>query len=298
MASSALPLRSGDIVAATVRVGHVLGVGAMGAVFAAEELTTGRKVAVKCMLPKHAGNARVVGRFEREAYVTARLRSEHAVRILHYGMRDGAGRELPYIVMEALEGCDLFSLLQQRTRLRPSVAADYIAQACGALDEAHALGVVHRDIKLGNLFLTRAEGPAVVKVLDFGVAKFTSPNEADDGCRLMKPKAMVGTLSYMSPEQIADSADVDARTDIWSLGVTLFRLITGIAPFRGDTPSDIVSNIVNERPPPLAFFQPDVPPGLDAVVQQCLNKRREERQRNATELRRALARFVHRSTQG
>jgi serine/threonine-protein kinase len=293
MYSSLLPLNPGDVVASMYQVGHVLGIGAMGAVVAATDLSTGMDGVIKCLLSKHAKGAVLVRRFAREAHVAARLRSKHSVRILHYGMLGVADRALPYIVMERLEGSDLAWLLQCTERLNASTAADYISQACNALDEAHALGVVHRDIKLENLFVARAEGAEIVKVLDFGMAKVMNPSAASDEYRLTEHENTLGTLSYMAPEQISDPIDVDARADIWSLGVTLFRLITGVAPFQGDNPVDLALSILHERPPSLERFRTDIPRGLDAVVQQCLEKRRGRRYQNATELRRALAGFIY-----
>ena len=308
MSMRRMALKSGDIVAFTYRVERTLGVGAMGLVVAATHLFTGVPVAIKCLLPQHADNVSLVRRFEREARVAARFRSENAVRVLHFGVLDQVDPDatidaedpgalapgLPYIVMERLDGMDLASLLRERGPLDPYTAADYIAQACGALAEAHALCLIHRDIKLANLFLTQTEATELVKVIDFGIAKFTSPNAAGDAHRLTSDESMLGTLSYMSPEQMADCTSVDARSDIWSLGVTLYRLITGVAPFQGETPVDVALSVAHERPPPPSALRSGVPAGLDAVVQRCLEKRREDRYPSATALRLTLAPFVSR----
>jgi serine/threonine-protein kinase len=305
-----LPLSEGDIVASMYQVGQVLGAGATGVVFAATHMSSGTKVAIKCLLPKHAGSESLVRRLYREAHVGARLRSKQAVRVLDFGTLDPCDRhvrgtegdlaarapQLPYLVLERLEGIELALLLRARGRIEPCAAADYVAQACCALAEAHALGLVHRDIKPGNLFLTRRDATDLVKVMDFGIAKFMSSNAAGDRHQLTVGDALLGTPSYMSPEQISDPADVDARADIWSLGVTLYRLASGIAPFRGDTHLDLAISIVNDSPPPLRALCPDVPSGLDAVVQRCLQKRREDRYPSATALGRALAPFVYRSS--
>lgn len=303
MVSVDLPLNTGDVVASTLEIEQLLGTGAVGAVFAAIDLVTGRQVALKCMLPKHAERTSLIRRFAREARVAARFTSGHMVRILRHGTlgrvkravprpEDPRTPALPYIVMERLDGIDLSALLARRGPLCPHAAAGYVAQACVALAEAHALGLVHRDIKPGNLFLTRSVGEEVIKLLDFGIAKFHNPNAAGDSHRLTDQYTALGTPPYMPPEQIADAGNVDARADIWSLGVTLFRLITGATPFLGETTTDLWLSIIREPPLHLEELQDDIPPGLDAVVQRCLRKPREERYRSVTELHQALALFA------
>jgi eukaryotic-like serine/threonine-protein kinase len=175
------PLNPGDMVASVYQVEHMLGIGAMGVVVAARHIWDGSRVAIKCVLPEHATSPDLISRFQLEAYLGSSLRSEHVVRVLHVGTLDlsalkegnaGCGVDLPYMVMQHLEGVDLGVLLSQRTRIDPYAAAKYMVQACAALAEAHALGFVHRDIKPGNLFLTkRAGGIELIKVLDFGIAK-------------------------------------------------------------------------------------------------------------------------------
>lgn len=293
--SNRIPLRPGDVVASTYGVQRVLGAGAMGAVVAAIDLRTGDRVAIKCLLPEHARDEPLVRRFEREALVGMRLRSQHAVRILGMGTleppRPGSLR-LPYMVMEHLRGVDLGVVLRGEGPLDPAVAADYVAHACDALAEMHALGFVHRDVKPANLFVTTApDGRSRVKLLDFGVARVIDPG-AVGGEVLTAQGTAVGTPSYMAPEQISDSTNVDPRADIWALGVTLYRMLAGVMPFKGDTPVELALSIFQDEPPPLSAVRADVPAGLERVVRRCLAKQRQDRYPSAKILGAAAEMFA------
>jgi eukaryotic-like serine/threonine-protein kinase len=285
-----LPLTPGELVAGRYLIDRVLGVGGMGAVFAAADQVSGERVAIKCLLPIFADNKDVKTRFLREGSATMRLKSEHIAQVSSTGALDSG---VPYIVMEHLDGRDLRTVVRGSGPLDVSTAAAYVSQVCAALSEAHALGIIHRDLKPANLFLTRRPGgAALIKVLDFGIAKYTSASLLGDQAEMTKTQAVLGSRAYMSPEQMLRPKDVDARADIWSLGVILYFFVTGKNPFTSDTTEGMIMRIVSGAAEPLQTALPDVPAAFDAIVMRCLSKRREDRFSNVTELARALAPFA------
>jgi serine/threonine-protein kinase len=211
----------------------------------------------------------------REARAAARIRSEHVAKVSDVGtLPDGT----PYIVMEYLEGFDLADTLAQRGPLPADEAIELVLQACEALAEAHSLGIVHRDLKPANLFLThRADGTPCIKVLDFGISKVTHPGTSQAEAALTHTTTIMGSPLYMSPEQLRATRGVDLRTDVWALGVILYELLSGEAPFLGPTLPDISVKIAVEPPPPLRAKRPDVSALLEAVILKCLEKDRDNR---------------------
>lgn len=290
-------VRAGDIIAGKFQVERVLGEGGMGYVVAARHLQLGQTVALKFMREEVLTNE-YKSRFLREARNTVRLKSKHVSRVLDVGALEGGS---PYMVMEYLEGTDLSDLLQKRGPFPVPEACDYIIQACEAIAEAHGHGIVHRDLKPANLFLTRGSGgEPVVKVLDFGVSKVLElglDDDSDSGGRshpdsvVTKATDLLGSPSYMAPEQVISARDADARSDVWSLGVILFRLVSGKAPFTGNSLGDLIQNIVHGPMPNLRYFRPDIPEGLEDVVGRCLERDRERRP-DAVELARMLAPYA------
>jgi eukaryotic-like serine/threonine-protein kinase len=273
------PVAIGELLADKYRVERVVGVGGMGTVVAATHLELERTVAIKFMRPEALEDRVAVERFIREARAAVRLRSEHVARVMDVGrMENGA----PYLVMELLDGCDLATYRETQGRLTVDVASDYILQACEAVAEAHALGIVHRDLKSANLFLTQGMGGApLIKVLDFGISKVIPVAE-----QLTSTANVLGSPAYMSPEQIRSARTVDARSDIWSLGVVLFELTQGYPPFMTETSAigDVCVKVMMDPPPP----QKGVPAGFAAVVDRCLEKDPAARFQTVADLAKAL----------
>lgn len=271
----------GDVLKGRWVIERVIGTGGMGTVVAARHKGLGHEAAIKILV---SSEPEARERFEREARAMATLSSKYTVRV-HDVDLDG---DMPFMVMDYLEGADLAHLAE---RGAPSIeeACLWMEQACEALEEAHALGIVHRDIKPQNLFLAKdPDGTSSIRVLDFGIARRTS-GDGVDMATLTQAGAVVGTLAYMAPEQIRSSKNVDARTDIWSVGACLYRILAGVRPFDAKNHLQIVEGILFEEPPPLSSRRPDVPPAVEAVVMKCLRKLPEERYQSAKELRQALS---------
>jgi serine/threonine-protein kinase len=281
-------IREGDILAGKYRVERVLGTGGMGVVVAAHHIQLDERVALKFLLPEAIGNSDAIARFAREARAAVKIKSEHVARIIDVGtLPNGA----PFIVMEYLEGWDLAAWLKQRGVLPIEQAVDFVLQACVAVADAHALGIVHRDLKPANLFcVRRTDGQLSIKVLDFGISKMIDRNGLASG-PATRTAAVMGSPLYMSPEQMRSAKDVDMQTDLWALGVILFELMTGRAPFLGDTVTELAINVAHEPAPAIRTFRPDVPIGLEAIVSRCLQKDRRQRYRNVAELAVALLEF-------
>ena len=286
MTAISAPVAEGDIVLDKYRVERVLGQGGMGVVIAATHVELDQKVALKFLLPGALEHADLVERFAREAKAAAKIQSQHVVRVLDTGrMPSGA----PFMVMEYLEGEDLAAILKRSGFLEPNVVADYLLQACEAVGEAHAAGIVHRDLKPSNLFLAKQrDRRSLVKVLDFGISKLVEP----DAARLTQTTTAIGSPHYMSPEQLISSKHVDARSDIWSLGVILYELVSGSRPFGGDTMPEVVAQVLNNEPERLSALRADVSLDLELVVARCLATDTKDRYQNVAELAAALLPFA------
>jgi eukaryotic-like serine/threonine-protein kinase len=280
----------GEILAGKYRVERVLGEGGVGVVVLAQHVELGQRVALKFL--HDDADPEQDERFLREARAAVRLRSEHSVRVTDVGRLKG---NTPYMVMEHLEGEDL-SCVVARGPLSIVDAVDYVLQACEAVAEAHALGIVHRDLKPANLFLTsRVHGVPLVKVLDFGMAKtFKGPGDRS----LTDTTSVMGTPAYMSPEQLRASRDVDARTDIWALGVCLFELLTGADPFGGVTVPELIANVFSKPPTPIRQYRREVPEALWRIIARCLEKDPKDRYSTVVELAGALEAFGSEASRG
>jgi len=279
----------GDVLSGKYRIERVLGSGGMGVVVAAHHLQLDERVAIKFLLPEGLKNPEALVRFEREARAAVKIKNEHVARTIDVGkLENGA----PYIVMEFLEGSDLATLLRSRRSLKVDEAVEYLLQASEAIAEAHALGIIHRDLKLENLFVVRrADGVMSVKVLDFGISKVTGTAGSGRDMGMTRTSTIMGSPVYMSPEQLHSTRDVDTRTDIWALGVILYELISGRPPFSGDSMPELVAKILTRPPEPLLNLRPDAPIGLERVVLRCLEKDKALRYGNIAELAMALVEF-------
>jgi tRNA A-37 threonylcarbamoyl transferase component Bud32 len=257
---------AGDVIAGKYELVRVLGEGAMGIVYEANHMRLGQRLAIKVLKPELAHMQDVLARFQREARASAQLQSINVARVSDVDVLPSG---LPYIVLEFLEGHDLGVELEHGGPLAIETAVDYVQQVASAMEEAHRLGIIHRDLKPSNLFLCRtpSETRQLVKVLDFGISKVAR----ETGARLTMQEESLGTPWYMAPEQLRSASGVDARADIWSLGVILFELLTGRMPFEG-SPTSVIAAILTEPVPSPTRFRPELPLQLVGVIAQALEK--------------------------
>jgi len=279
--------RVGMLLDQRYRIVKKLGEGGMGAVYEAQHVLLDKRVALKTLHAHFATNAQVVARFHREARAASAVGNEHIVEVTDFGaFPDGAA----YMVLEHLEGTELADLVEKEGALPLGRAQHILEQICDALTAAHAKGIVHRDLKPENVFLIRrGEDPDFVKVLDFGISKM---HEAAGGPgKLTSTGDALGTPYYMSPEQARGSKNVDARADIYALGVVLFNLLTARHPFEAESLPMLVVQICTEPPPPIRSLRTDLPAELEAVVAKMLAKDPAERFADCRSVKLALAPF-------
>ncbi len=283
--------RPGTMLAGKYVIEEILGAGGMGVVVSARHVDLGQKVAIKFLNSQLATKPDFVSRFLREARAAAAIQSEHVTRVFDVARgEDGA----PFMVMEHLSGQNLDQLLRIRGPLPVEEAVEYLLQAGEAIAEAHAAGIVHRDLKPANLFLTRrADGTAFVKVLDFGMSKIMADAAGDvpEGS-LTAASDVLGSPWYMSPEQVRSTKNVDHRTDIWSLGVILHKLLTATQAFEASSLSACLVSVATEPPIALRSRRPSAPEGLEAVILRCLQKSPGQRYQNVSQLATALLPFA------
>jgi hypothetical protein len=276
----------GVVIGGRWRVVRELGRGAVGVVHEALG-TEGQRAAIKFLLPEWRAQEHILERFAREARVLMRLTTPHVGRLLDVGNLDAAQGSVPFLVLEYLEGVDLGAVIKRGEPVPYPQASSWCADACLGVGEAHAVGVVHRDVKPSNVFLARnGTAPPVVKVLDFGLA---AGDPSPENATRLTSEFVIGSPAYMAPEQMVASSDVDARSDIWSMGVVLYELITGHLPFAGETPFEMFASVMTRPPIPVGAWLPGrLPPGVEAVLDRCLQKDRAYRYPSMEDLARDL----------
>jgi len=282
-------LREGELVAGRYEIESCLGSGGMAAVYRAMHLGLEQPVAIKVVTAALKDVPGVAARFLREARAATRMKSEHVVRVFDVGKTEEG---LPFLVMELLEGKDLAELFEESFRPTSEEAVDLTLQACEALAEVHGLGIVHRDLKPANLFVVRgADGLACLKLIDFGISRIDAPLTGADAMAITNPDVVMGSPRYMPPEQMESASAVDSRSDIWGLGAILYEMLTGRAPFDGESLFDIYAATVRSPPTAPSRVRHDVPRGLDEVIFKCLEVEPDRRYADVAELAVALAPF-------
>ncbi|MFL6078254.1 MAG: Stk1 family PASTA domain-containing Ser/Thr kinase, partial [Mycobacteriales bacterium] len=279
-------MTDGRLLGGRYQLGGLLGYGGMAEVHRGRDLRLGRDVAIKVLRNDLARDSTFQARFRREAQNAAQLNHPAIVAVYDTGEdrfgEPGNEGTLPYIVMEYVEGRTLREILQSEGRLLPERALEITADVCAALEFSHRNGIIHRDVKPGNVMVTRT---GAVKVMDFGIARALSSTAAT----MTQTSAVIGTAQYLSPEQ-ARGETVDARSDVYSTGCLLYELLVGHPPFTGDSPVAVAYQHVREDPIPPSHLNPDVSPSVDAVVLKALAKNPANRYQSAAEMRQDLVR--------
>lgn len=276
----------GEVFLGKYRIEKVLGQGGMGVVVSARHLELDELVAIKFLHPTFAAQQEQVERFLREGRAAAKIKSEHVARVRDVGKADNGS---PYMILEHLTGSDLGQLIKNEGKVAIPDAVEYVLQACEALAEAHTSGIVHRDLKPANLFLIeRADGSPCVKLLDFGISKLLDSTDA----ALTATNGMMGSPLYMAPEQLAAAKNVDKRADLWALGVILYELLTAERPFQAETLPQLVLRVATDKPTPIRTYLPDIPAGLEQLIDKCLSKPVDDRFADVGALAKALEPFA------
>ncbi len=283
MSTHGIPLKAGSMLGGRYRILRMLGEGGMGTVYSAHHVDLDRPVALKVISPRHAADARTVERFRREARMASQARHPNIVEVLDLGQVDG----LWYLAMEMLEGIDLYDAIVMKRTYDPAEMVPVLDQVLAGVEAAHALGLVHRDLKPENMFLARAEdGAFTVKLLDFGVVKV--PDEGAQA-QLTRTGTVVGTPEYMSPEQATDN-QVDARSDIYSIGCVTYAMLCGKPPFNDKSVLKVLTSHVCDAVKPPSVVRPNLAraQAVDRFVLCALEKQPGKRYQSAAQMRQAL----------
>jgi serine/threonine protein kinase len=274
----------GQTLAGKYRVEELINQGGMGAVYRSTHVLMDKTVAIKVLHPALAADEKIVARFSREARAASRISHPHALSVTDFGESENG---VVFLVMEYLHGVTLKEAIRSGGPMALPRVVEIIRQVSGALDAAHAEGVVHRDLKSDNIMLVDVGDGDWAKVLDFGIAKIQEPMGQDP--RLTAPNLIIGTPQYMSPEQCSQAADIDSRSDLYSLGVILFEMLVGHVPFTGDSATAIMMKHLQDPPPSVLEEREDVPASVGRVVKRALEKRPEDRYQTVGEMADDLA---------
>src|SRR5258705_4943454 len=270
----------GQVLAGKYRIDERLSGRGMGTDYRGTHVLMDKTVAIKVLLPALAADEKIVARFSREARAAFKISHPHALSVTDFG-EDKYG--VVFLVMEYLDGSTLKDIIRREGPMTLDRIVPILRQIGGALDAAHAEGVVHRDLKSDNIMLLSNYGTDYAKVLDFGIAKIKEP-EGTYNPGLTAPDLVIGTPQYMSPEQCSQSPDIDARSDIYSLGVILYEMLVGHVPFTGGSPTEIMLKHLQHPPPSVLDARDDLPPAIGRVVARALEKGPKDRYQTVAEL--------------
>jgi eukaryotic-like serine/threonine-protein kinase len=286
-------IAAGTLLEGKYRVERLLGAGGMGSVWIAEHMMLNRPVAVKILdTSATTRDATAVQRFLREAQTAARLRSDHIVDVLDVGKFDDG---TPFLIMELLEGETLSSRIKTRGRLAQNEAAMLVDQLLSGLSAAHDAGVIHRDIKPDNCFITQKLGRDHLKLLDFGISKVAGDARE---MRMTRTGVVMGTPYYMAPEQARGSKEIDHRCDLYAVGAILYECVTGRVPFEAESVNELLFKIVLEPLIPPRSMAPELEPSFEEVILHAMGREADQRYQNAAEFREALAPYIGRINSG
>ena len=274
----------GQTLASKYLVERLIKRGGMGSVYEGKHVLMDKTVAIKVLRPSLALDDDLVRRFSREAKAASRISHPHAVRVTDFGESEDG---VVFLVMEYLDGRTLKDLIKSEGPMPLDQAAEVVRQVSGALDAAHEQGVVHRDLKSDNIMLSQTNGGPWAKVLDFGIAKIQQSETSD--ADITAANLVIGTPQYMSPEQCSQSSKIDARSDIYSLGIIVYEMLAGQLPFTGESPTVIMMKQVQDPPPSILDVRPGLGPGVAALISKALAKQPDARFQKASELSAALS---------
>ena len=274
----------GQTLAEKYLIEHLIKRGGMGAVYRGKHVLMDKTVAIKVLRPSLAGDDVIVARFSREAKAASRISHPHAVSVTDFGEAENG---VVFLVMEYLDGRTLKDIIRSEGPMPMDRAAEITRQVSGALDAAHQQGVVHRDLKSDNIMLSQTNGGDWAKVLDFGIAKIQQPEGVRDH-DITAPNLVIGTPQYMSPEQCSQTGPIDARSDVYSLGIIIYEMLSGRVPFTGESPTVIMMKQVQDPPPSILDARPDLPASVNKLIERALAKQPADRFQTAGELSQAL----------
>src|SRR5262245_13741759 len=274
----------GETLAGKYLIEELIKSGGMGSVYRGKHVLMDKRVAIKVLRPSLAVDDAVVARFSREAKAASRISHPHAVNVTDFGESENG---VVFLVMEYLDGRTLKEIIKNEGAISIGRTVEIIRQVSGALDAAHEQGVVHRDLKSDNIMLSETNGGEWAKVLDFGIAKIQQPEGALD-MDITAANLVIGTPQYMSPEQCSHSGPIDARSDVYSLGIIVYEMLAGRVPFTGESPTVIMMKQVQDEPPSILEARPHLPAEIASVVSRALAKEPADRFQSAGELSKAL----------